>query len=310
MARTVKVAILGSGGAVPSSERLTSSLLVSDWLGNRILLDAGEAAQLRLSIHGATPQSIDVIALTHEHGDHVNGLAGLLMTMSMQGRKRPLHLVGPKPVIDFALETLEATTSRLGFEVITVVARAEGSLVVGESGGSRVILDWFPVDHTVESVGYRVRWILGPRISSSALERLGLRPGPWIRGLLEKGRAVVSGVEVRLEDVASEGGEYSIVYTGDTRPSQRIVEYSRGALALIHDSTFDSSLRDEALERGHSTSIDAARAALEAEAMIAILTHISGRYRGFEARRLEAEARRIFPNSILAWDGMRLLFTI
>ncbi|MFN4046742.1 MAG: MBL fold metallo-hydrolase, partial [Acidilobaceae archaeon] len=95
MKHRVEIVMLGTGATIPTRERLTPSILVRDWLGNRILLDAGEGAQLRLSQAGSSPSSIDLIAISHEHGDHVNGLPGLLQSMYIGGRRAPLTLIAP-----------------------------------------------------------------------------------------------------------------------------------------------------------------------------------------------------------------------
>ncbi len=306
MAKLVELVVLGSGGAVPSRERLTPSILVRDWLGNRLLLDAGEAAQLRLAEAGSSPTQLDAILLTHEHGDHVNGLAGLLMTMNLQGRERPLVLAGAPAALEFALEVLEATRERLGFEVVARPMRPGDELVLYESGGDRLVARAFRACHTVDALGFRLDWVLRPRLRREALEALGARPGPWVRELLERGEAVVAGRRVSLGDVAEPGGSLSIAYTGDTAPCRSVVEAVRGVDILLHDSTLDSSLAEEALSRGHSTAEAAALVAREAGAGLLVLVHVSQRYRGYEARRLLAEARRVFPRTILAWDLARI----
>ncbi len=307
MAKLVEITILGSGGAVPSRERLTPSILIRDWMGNQVLLDAGEAAQLRLAEAGSSPSQLDVILLTHEHGDHVNGLAGLLMTMNLQGRERPLILAGAPGALEFAVEVLEATRERLGFEVVARPMRPGDELVLHESGGDRLVARAFKACHTVEALGFRLDWILRPRLKRSALELLGERPGPWIRELIQRGEAMIGGRRISLEEVAEAGGGLGVAYTGDTAPCRSVAEAVRGVDVLLHDSTLDSGLEDEALSRGHSTAKAAALVAREAGAGLLVLIHVSQRYRGFEARRLLLEARRVFPRSILAWDLSRIV---
>ena len=307
MPRTVDIVVLGSGGAVPRA-RMQPAILVRDWMGNTILLDAGEAVQTSLFRVGVSPSSLDLIAITHPHGDHVNGLAGLLMTMSLEGRRRPLTIVSTRDVLEFAGEVLEATRSRLGFEVKPMEAAGEGSLVIASRGGDRLTLSWAPACHTVEAVGFRLTWSLRPRLDRTAFTRLGLRPGPWVAELLKSGSARVSGREVTLEDLGAIGGrEFSIAYTGDTsQPCNPLKPLLKGADIVIHDSTLDSSLRGEARERGHSTAIDAASEARKAGARLLILAHVSSRYEGLEARRLLLEARQAFKQTLMAWDGARI----
>jgi len=307
VARAAEIVVLGSGGAVPSRERLTPSILVRDWLGNRVLLDAGEGAQLRLAEAGSSPSQLDAILLTHEHGDHVNGLAGLLMTMNLQGRRRPLTLAGAPAAVEFALEVLEATRERLGFDVEARPLKPGDEVVLYSGGGDRLVARAFMACHNVEALGFRLDWILRPRLRRGELERLGLRPGPWVKRLLGEGEATVGGRRVLLSDVAEPGGSLSVAYTGDTAPCGSVEEAVRGVDVLLHDSTLDSSLEGEAVSRGHSTAAAAARVAARAGVGLLVLVHVSQRYRGYEARRLLREARRVFPRTVLAWDMARIV---
>lgn len=94
----------------------------------------------------------------------------------------------------------------------------------------------------------------------------------------------------------------TIVYTGDTRPSKNVIEASRNATILIHESTFDSSMAMQAYEQGHSTAADAAMIACKASVKHLILTHISARYD--DELTLYYDAVRFFKNTIVAKDYM------
>jgi len=302
-----EVSLLGTGATIPTPERFLPAILVRDRMGGTILLDSGEGAQLRLAQLGVSPASIDVIAITHEHGDHVNGLPGLLQSMYVGGRSRGLTIIAPSSIAWFVSEALEAKEDRLGFKVDVIVARGRGSLEVRRASGDILTLRWFPVCHTVEAYGYTLEWRLRPRISLERFEALNIKPGPWLRDLLERGEATVEGVKVKLEDVVRRSEvTVKLSYTGDTAPCNDYVEDIRGSRVLVHDSTFHSELEAEARSKGHSTSKDAAVKALEAGAELLVLTHVSSRYRGFEARRLVEEARRVFPKTVLSKDMMRI----
>ncbi len=303
-----EIVFLGTGATMPTLERFPPSILVRDRMGNVILLDSGEGVQFRLAQLGISPSYIDVIAITHEHGDHVNGLPGLLQSMYVSGRSRSLTIVAPASVAWFVSEALEAREEKLGFKVNVVIAKNKGSLGVSGSSGDTLTLKWFPVCHTVEAYGYALEWKLRPRISLERVEALGLKPGPWVKDLIERGEVVVGDVRVKLEDVLEKSEVVvKLSYTGDTAPCDEYVESVRGSRLLIHDSTFHSELASEAAGRGHSTSRDAAFKALEADVELLALTHVSSRYRGFEARKLLEEARMVFPKVVLARDLMRVV---
>ncbi len=94
-----------------------------------------------------------------------------------------------------------------------------------------------------------------------------------------------------------------IVIAGDTRPFAPLVSFAKHADLLIHEATFRSDKQIHARKFGHSTVSDAATLAKEAEVNQLILTHISSRYAG-EEEEIEAEARSIFPQCLLASDRM------
>jgi len=60
-----------------------------------MLLDAGEGVQLGLRQQRIPFQKIERIFISHMHGDHVLGLPGLIGSMNLLGRERPLHIYGP-----------------------------------------------------------------------------------------------------------------------------------------------------------------------------------------------------------------------
>jgi len=306
LAPWARIRVLGSGGVLPTPERGTPAFLVYDWRGATILLDAGEGAQLRLWASERSVHDIDVIALTHEHGDHVNGLAGLLQSMAVGDRTRPLTIVGNKATIDFVLETLEATDTRLGFPVNTVVARGAGSITLYDQGGDRLTLQWLPSCHIPGSLAYRLVWSLRGRIDLKALHHRGLAPGPWIQELIAKGHATINGRVVTRDEVLRGGRTHTILYTGDTRPCQPIIEAARGARVLIHEATYTADMSSEAMARGHSASIHAGAAAREASVELLLLFHYSPRYSGAGVRRIIEEASQLFPNTLGAYDGLRL----
>jgi ribonuclease Z len=96
-----------------------------------------------------------------------------------------------------------------------------------------------------------------------------------------------------------------LVYTGDTRPHLAVMEASREADLLIHEATFGGDELARAKETGHSTAAEAARVALEAKARRLVLTHISSRYNR-DASELLAEAKAVFPETVIARDGMTI----
>ena len=94
------------------------------------------------------------------------------------------------------------------------------------------------------------------------------------------------------------------LYSGDTKPFEAFAKFAEGADLVIHDCTFDDSLVEKAGADGHSTPSQAAAQAKDAEAKQLALSHISARYPN--AGLLLEQAKKIFPNTVLAEDFMEL----
>ena len=101
----------------------------------------------------------------------------------------------------------------------------------------------------------------------------------------------------------SEARLRKITYSADTMPCESLIVLGKDSDVLIHDATFSKSMQEQAIEKKHSTSVDAANDAKLMNAKQLILTHISSRYQE-EALNLLEEAKEIFPNTVLAEDGM------
>jgi ribonuclease Z len=139
------------------------------------------------------------------------------------------------------------------------------------------------------------------RFDVAAADALGVPSGPE-RGLLQSGESVTlaeGGVVTPDEVLGPPRPGRTVVLSGDTAPSETVLEVSRGAEVLVHEATFLEEERDRAQETGHSTALEAAELAREAEVGLLALTHLSNRYFGPEVAR---EARTIFPETVVPKD--------
>ena len=162
----------------------------------------------------------------------------------------------------------------------------------------------FPVAHGVQALGFALRRAPAARAAStsSAADALGVPSGPE-RGLLQAGeidaRSRTAAWSRRTRCSATPRPGRKVVLSGDTAPSATVLEAARGAEVLVHEATFLEEERERARETAHSTALEAAEIAREAEVGLLALTHLSNRYFGPEVAR---EARTIFPETVVPKD--------
>ena len=296
----IRVTFLGTAASRPTVGRNVSSVLVARE-GELLLLDCGEGTQRQMMRYG-TGFTVNDIFFTHMHADHFLGVVGLLRTMGLQGREEPMHLYGPEGARDILHEAVHLGVERVPFEII--IQELEPGQVL-DRGAYDIVA--YAVRHGIRALGYALieHERLG-RFHPARARELGVPEGPLF-GKLHHGAAVqVDGRTIRPEDVVGPPRVgRRLVYTGDTRPCRQTIEIANGADLLIHDATFG----DEELERagitGHSTAREAADVAKRAGALKLALTHISSRY-AEDPRALEKEARQVFRESVVAFDGMQI----
>lgn len=300
----MKIIPLGTSSGRPTLSRQVSALaLVAE--GEWWLFDCGEGTQMRIARAGLSFHRLAGIFITHLHGDHFNGLAGLLSTMALERRERPLVLVSPHGTTEY-LETLARLRILFYNYPLTLIEVgatdfADDALPVYES--SRHIISARALDHRIFALGYRIEEKPKPgRFDVERARELGIPEGPLF-GQLQSGVAVEleDGRVIQPSDVLGPPryGK-SIAYCLDTRPCPQSVELARNADWLIHEATYTDVLAEEAHAYGHSTASDAARTARDANAQNLLITHFSSRYP--DARPLLEEAQMIFPNTTMAED--------
>ncbi len=293
------VTLLGCGGTMPLPGRWLTSLYVRCG-GHGILIDCGEGTQIALKEAGLSAHSIDLILLTHYHGDHVMGLPGILMSMGMSGRQEPVTVVGPKHLTEivpklcavagfpFELRGLELTDPECEF-----TADFDPSLKIQA----------FHAQHSIVTYGYSLVKERRPKFDKERAEALGIPVRYWSR--LQKGETITdSGVTYTPDMVLGEERKgLRVTCCTDTRPTERIVKYCRNADLAVLEGMYGSDERIEAAKvKKHMVFSEAAQIAQKAGAKELWLTHFSPS----ETRPEEwiENARSIFPESRCGTCGM------
>lgn len=296
----IDITVLGTGATMPGKERALSSAYLSCG-GRAVLFDCGEGTQTQMKRFSASPMRIDLIALTHYHGDHIFGLPGLLQTMSCAERKEPLYLAGPEGLEDIFMPIL-ALAGEQQFDIIPIEIPEEGLALseLNPAWDERARLMPFETCHRVKSIGYRFELGRAGRFMPEKAELNGVPRRLW--GVLQKG---LSAEGFSPADVLGEEREgLSVVFSGDTAPCEGYLSAAENADLIIADATYgDDADAPDAEKYGHCTYRQAAELAREAKAEKLLLTHFSQKMREPEAYLPNTAA---FPNTSCAFDGMSI----
>jgi ribonuclease Z len=298
----MRVILLGTGAALPTPERRTSATAVL-YEGEMLLFDCGEGTQLQLRKASLRHGRLSRVFITHMHGDHVIGIMGLLMTMELSGRERPIELYGPPALAEYV--TTSARLLSTGFRYPIEVHEAHpGTICQTEA----YTVECLPLNHRIPTYGYALQERDKPGTFDVArAEALGIPQGP-LYGRLQKGESVTlpDGRTVYSHDVLGPPKRgRRLAYCLDTRPCPEAASLARDADLLLYDSTLAPGAEQEAAEKGHSTSRQGAVLAKEVGAKRLVLTHISSRYT--EARELLVGLEGLHDDIVVAHDLMELL---
>jgi ribonuclease Z len=286
---------LGTAGSMPTAQRAPAALLVRRG-GERLLFDCAEGTQRQLLRSSVGLVDLREVFVTHFHADHVLGLPGMLKTFALRGREQPLEVYGPRGLVDL-LGSLKRVVGKLTYEVR--LRELEPGDVLQRDGYR---LATFGVAHGVSAIGWSLIESTRPgRFDVEVADSLGVPNGPE-RGALQRGETVTlaNGQAITPDQVLGPPRPgRKIVITGDTGPSEDVVEAAWGADVLVTEATFSEEARGRAEETRHQTATQAAEAARRANVSLLALTHLSNRYFGPEIAR---EAREIFPETVVPRD--------
>lgn len=286
---------LGTSSQVPTRYRNHNGYLLR-WDDEGILFDPGEGTQRQMIYANVTTAAITRICVTHFHGDHCLGLAGISQRISLDRVPHTISVHYPASGQVYFERLRHASIFHDVAHIEQRPIRGAGTIHEGKD----MFMTTLPLDHGVEAWGYRLeerdkRTMLPDRLAAA-----GVR-GPAVGRLIAEGAVEVDGRTVRLEDVSVPRPGQSFAFVMDTRVCKNAVELARGVDMLVCESTYLAEDADKARENGHMTAAEAATIAREAGARLLVLTHFSQRYTDIEA--FVAEARAIHPESVAARDG-------
>lgn len=260
--------VLGTASQVPTRHRNHNGYLLR-WDGEGILFDPGEGTQRQMLRAGVAAHDINRICVTHFHGDHSLGLAGVIQRINLDRVPHPVTAHYPASGQKFFDRLRYATAYRETVALAEEPVAEDGILARGDS----YTLDAVRLSHPVESFGYRVTEPDGRRIRPELLAAHGIK-GPDVGLIQREGRLG----EVTLDDVSEPRAGQRFAFVMDTRLCEGVDALAEGCDMLVIESTFLDEDERLATDHGHLTAGQAARVARDAGVRHLVLTHFSQRY--------------------------------
>jgi len=289
------ICLLGTGGMLPLPNRWLTSLMAR-YNGSSLLIDCGEGTQIAIREKGWSFKPIDVLCITHFHGDHISGLPGILLAMGNSDRREPLTMIGPKG-LERVVNALRVIAPELPFEIRFIeLTQAEMRI---ELGG--YIIDAFKVNHKITCYGYSISI---PRAGKFEVEKAIEHHIPqkfWSK--LQKGETIeYEGSTYTPEMVLGEERKgIKVTYTTDTRPVPAIVENAYGSDLFICEGMYgEKGDVNNAVKYKHMTFEEAAALAKSAQVKELWLTHYSPAM--MKPDIFIEDVRKIFPNTFPGKD--------
>lgn len=294
-----ELTFLGTAASTPSPKRGLPSMIITHG-EYRFMVDCGEGTQRQLLSSGLGFRRLEHILITHPHLDHILGIGGILSTFAQWETLDEITVYGGKS----ALDRIEDLLFRIVFRgvrppmAIRLVDIKPGQLLKGDDFD--VVA--FPVQHRgPDCYGFVFQERSRRPFLNDRATALGVPAGPERRQLVN-GQPIqlADGRIIQPDDVLGDVQRGTkLAVTGDVGETASLVQIMRGSDAIVTEATYSDDETELARQNGHITAGEAARLARDAEARLLILTHISGRH---SERDLEAEARRYFPQVVIARD--------
>ncbi|MFN2395180.1 MAG: ribonuclease Z [Bacteroidales bacterium] len=300
MRKNFKVYILGSSAATPTSARHTTSQLLN-YHNKYFMLDCSEGAQKQLRRMRLPMMKIDNIFISHLHGDHYLGLAGLLFSYHLLGRTKALNIYAPDGLQEIIELQFKVSAHEPAYPINFHVVNQGGQLVYEDKN---IIVETISMMHRIPTFGYIIR-------EKQALRNMCKEAIEHYQIPVDQIANIKSG-----EDFKSPEGEIiannkltlnppnprSYAFCSDTGYTEDYIDQIKNVDLLYHEATFLHDKADIAKEKTHCTTIEAATIAKKAEAKKLMIGHYSARYD--DMKLFENEARSVFPETIIAIEGM------
>ena len=299
----MKITVLGSQGAIPKVGKFSSSLLLKVSNSN-ILIDCCEGVQHQLRKNKIKLSKIDIILISHAHGDHYFGLIGLISTFSLLKRDKKLIIFCPLSVFKIIRAHIKFSKMTLSYELDLRVLNNETKINIFQN--DFFYIDAFPLKHSIYTNGFIVsekkkkRKLILQNALENNIEKIYFNKLTNRENVVNK-----DGIEINYRDVTKEGDKpKKFAYCSDTAYFEDLVRNINEVDLLYCETTFLKRDQDKAKITLHSTTADAAILAKKGKVKRLLIGHFSSRYDDFN--EFAEEVRTIFENVIISDEGKKI----
>ncbi|GAA4313176.1 ribonuclease Z [Compostibacter hankyongensis] len=293
--------ILGNNSALPAHGRAPTAQVVT-YHNRRYLVDCGEGTQMQMSRYKIRRSKIGHIFISHLHGDHYYGLPGLINSLSLTGRKAPLHVYAPPELEPILQLQLQCADTQLGYELLFTPLTAEGTGLLLDEGDLQV--HYFSTQHRIPCFGFLFREIHRKRkIDPERILRYAIPVEYYKRLQQGEDYTAPDGTVIPNEQLTlppPPGRSYA--YCADTRYTESLIPQVSGCDLLYHETTYLEHEAEKAFRRYHSTTVQAATLAVRAGVKKLLVGHFSSQYESLDP--FAEECRPVFPRTETALEGV------
>ncbi len=294
------VQVLGASAALPAFDRHPTAQIVNH-NEKLYLIDCGEGTQMRLNDFKVKKSKINSIFISHMHGDHYFGLVGLISSYCLLGREAPLSIYGPaklKPILEIQLACFSID---LPFKLDFIEVPTNVETILFED--DLLVIKSFPVNHGIPCTGFLFTEKLRERnMIKSKIQEYSIHFTEIIE--IKKGKDFTTdkGERIKNQDLTIDPPKpRTYAFCADTKYDESLIEFTQSADLIYHEATFLKDEIENAANKFHATTEQAANIALKSGAKKLIIGHFSGKYHDLSP--FEEEARAIFKNTELAIEG-------
>jgi ribonuclease Z len=295
------ITILGSNSATPTLLRNPSSQVVN--INEQLyMIDCADGTQVQLRKYKIKFKRINHIFISHLHGDHYFGLIGLISSFHLLGRKNDLHIYAPPQLEEIINIQFEASKTVLNYPLHFHYLHQNITETIFEN--NIITVKAFTLEHSIPTWGFIFSEKQGKRnIIKSFANEMSIPYNEYLK--IQNGANFIDsdGKIYKNKSITTDPPKVrSYAYCSDTGYFEKIIPVIKDVNVLYHESTFAEDKKESAKEKFHSTAKDAARIAQKANVKKLLLGHYSSRYK--DTSPLLEEAKSIFPNTALSYDGL------